>query len=150
MNWRCGLAVWLGRIDQRTPMRWDGFNRGAVIPGSTWRSLTGTPFGGVSWRCQLAVSVGGVTWLDANPPRIDKRPSMRWHGSAEGAVIAGSAWRSLTGTPFGGVSWRTGLAERLGGATWRSDLAEWLGRMLIHPGLINALRCDGADLTGGL
>jgi hypothetical protein len=59
-------------------------------------------------------------------------------------------WRSHLADWLGGVNWRSELAERLGGATWRSDLAVWLGRMLIHPGLINALRCDGADLTGGL
>jgi len=120
-----------------------------VIPGSAWRSLTGTPFGGVSWRCQLAVSVGGVSWRsqlaesvgglacrsdlavrlggvpwpDVDPLRIDQCAPMGWHRSNARAVIRGSTWRSLTSTQFGGVSWRSGLAEWLGGVAWRSVLA---------------------------
>jgi hypothetical protein len=142
-------------------MRWHGSAEGAVIPGSAWRSLTGTPFGGVSWRCQLAVSVGGVSWRcqlaesvgglacrsdlavrlggvpwpDVDPLRIDQCAPMGWHRSNARAVIRGSTWRSLTSTQFGGVSWRSGLAEWLGGTS---------------RACFSANRCSAIDSTRGV
>jgi hypothetical protein len=42
-------------------MGWHRSNAGAVIRGSTWRSLTSTQFSGVSWRTDLAELLGGTS-----------------------------------------------------------------------------------------
>ena len=55
-------------------MGWHRSNAAAVIRGSTWRSLTRTPFSGVSRRSGLAEWLGGVAWRHI--PRLLRPKSM--------------------------------------------------------------------------